>query len=158
MWNWVKTVCSHPLFVAVAGGLPGVVLGAVSLYLVHQLGVSDKSREVKQGIVLKFAQTSSDLLIQGGQFVIALNSASNLAEAKNKIRTASAEQEITIDQLSKLFDNKDIGRYADAVRNFASVSESTSTPVQIGAWIQSFNDVVVTRSTLSDELYKDVNI
>lgn len=157
-----KLISAHSqnaILAAVVASFIALVGSGASAYYTIAYGIAAQQKQVKLEALAKFDQSSGKIVEIGGGFISALNDSRDLSKPRSEIRNFAATQIDEAESLRRFFPSTpDLVNYQNAVSDFSTVAEKTSGPAEMRRWAESFDKVMMSKSILSKDLYKQLGV
>jgi len=157
MLQLLRNFLSHPFGAAFAGGLIPGVLSIVCVVMTYNYGVDLQRKQSRLDQIVRFDQSSTQVVEAGGQMIATLNQGKDLASPKQSISALVAKQLMEAHELKRFFPaNKEVGFYEEAIIDFNKTSKSMKSVEDIKAFGESFGRVIDARDGLTKSLFKEI--
>jgi hypothetical protein len=157
--KFISAQSQNAILAAVVASFIALVGTGANAYYTIAYAIAAQQKQVKFEAVTKFVLSSGKIVEIGGGFIAALNDSRDLSKPRGEIRNFAATQIDETENLRKFFPSTpDLVKYQDAVSDFSTVAEKTSTPTEMRRWAESLDKVMVSKSILSNDLYKQLGV
>jgi hypothetical protein len=157
--KFISDHSQNAILAAIVASIIALVGSGISSYYTITYGIASQEKQVKLEALAKFDQSSGKIVQIGGGFISAINDSQDLSKPRSEIRAFAATQIDEAENLRRFFPSTpDLTKYQTAVSDFSTVAEKTSRPTEMKQWAESFDKVMVSKSMLSKDLYKQLGL
>ena len=149
----------HPAIAAFVGALLPSILSVACVIMTYQYGSVLQNRQAQLEAIVRFDQSSGQIIEVGRKFVAALNDGKDLTEAKQEASTYVGKQILELLGLKRVFiTDGPMAEYETAIKDFNITAQATRSAQDVKSWGENFGRVIDTREHLTRSLYKQMGV
>lgn len=159
MFKWIQNNRDNALVAAVIASILALIISILGNIVNYYVTSASQNRQAPLEELVRFSQATDKSLAAGQDFIRALNESGDLAAAKEKIGSESTNVALESERIREFYSNKELlDSYLSALQEFRRTTQTTNSVADIGAWVASFDRLVIARNKLLAALNKSLGI